>query len=229
MMRFAPESCRYPVTLHRCGGRLLAVACLWWLLTGAITSWAAERRAGMPIEVGDRPVLGVATAALLVVEISNFKCSQCRSFHEKVFPTLRKDYIDTGKIQWVVVNASDDESEQYGKIFALARCAHRQGKYWDLLDGLFSVAHRAPSVLEELVAKSPLIDRAALEICLRDRSVRSAVTNDFADAARLKIRGTPTFVVSKAGADGQRTEVTIAGAQSLDYFRRAFDALLSKP
>jgi protein-disulfide isomerase len=142
---------------------------------------------------------------------------------------LRKDYIETGKVQWVVVNASDDESEQYGKIFALARCAHRQGKYWDLLDGLFSVAHRAPSVLEELVAKSPLINRAELEICLRDRSVRTAVTKDFVDAARLKIRGTPTFVVSKWSAGGQRTEVTIAGAQSLEYFRRALDDLLKKP
>jgi protein-disulfide isomerase len=229
MMRFAPVTCAISATWHRYGGWLLTAACLWCLVAGATTSAAAERRAGGAIEIGDRPVLGAPTAAIQVVEISNFKCSQCRSFHEKVFPTLRKDYIEAGKIQWVVVNASDDESEQYGKIFSLARCAQRQGKYWDLLDGLFAVAHRAPSVLEELVAKSPLIDRAALEICLKDRSVRSAVANDFADAARLKIRGTPTFVISKTGADGQRTEVTIAGAQSLDYFRRAFDALLSKP
>jgi predicted DsbA family dithiol-disulfide isomerase len=52
---------------------------------------------------------------------------------------------------------------------------------------------------------------------------------DFVDAARLKIRGTPTFVVSKWSAGGQRTEVTIAGAQSLEYFRRALDDLLKKP
>ncbi len=199
------------------------------LVHGTATSRAADGRAGVPVEFNDRPVLGANNATVSVVEISNFKCTQCRNFHENVFPALRKDYIETGKVQWVVVNASDDESEQYGKIFALARCAHRQGKYWDLLDGLFSVAHRAPSVLEELVAKSPLINRAELEICLRDRSVRMAVTKDFVDAARLKIRGTPTFVVSKWSAGGQRTEVTIAGAQSLEYFRRALDDLLKKP
>jgi protein-disulfide isomerase len=174
-------------------------------------------------------VLGVNTAPVLVVEISNFKCTQCRKFHENVFPTLRKDYIDTGKIQWVVVNASDDEPEQYGKIFSIARCAQRQGKYWELLDGLFSVAHRAPSVLEALVAKSPLLDRSELEICLQDRGVRSAVAKDFELAARLKIRGTPTFVISKWSADGKRTESTIAGAQPLAYFQRAFDDLLKKP
>ena len=91
------------------------------------------------------------------------------------------------------------------------------------------MAHRTPSVLEALVAKSPLLDAGELEICLKDRSVRTAVANDFEQAARLKIRGTPTFVISKRNTSGQWTEVTIAGAQPLDYFRRAFDDLLKKP
>jgi protein-disulfide isomerase len=206
-----------------------AVIMLLLLGDGTAASWAAEMRVGLPVELRDRPVLGANTAAIVVVEISNFKCTQCRTFHEQVFPALRKDYIETGKIQWVVINASDDESEQYGRIFSIARCAHRQGKYWELLDGLFSVAHRAPSVLEALVAKSPLLDRGELEICLADRTVRAAVASDFTHAARLKIRGTPTFVISKWSTTGQRTEVTIAGAQSLEYFRRAFDDLLKKP
>lgn len=209
--------------------RFFAAAALLGLGHGAALSWAAETRVGLPVELTGRPVLGVNTAPVLVVEISNFKCAQCRKFHENVFPTLRKDYIETGKIQWVVVNASDDESEQYGKIFSIARCAQRQGKYWELLDGLFSVAHRAPSVLEAWVAKSPLLDRGELEICLQDRGVRSAVAKDFELAARLKIRGTPTFVISKWSADGKRTESTIAGAQPLAYFQRAFDELLKKP
>jgi len=208
---------------------LSAAVLLFLLGHGAGMARAAETRVGTPVELTDRPVLGENTATVLVVEISNFKCTQCRNFHERVFPELRKDYVETGKIQWVVINASDDESEQYGKIFSIARCAHRQGKYWELLDGLFSVAHRAPSVLEALVAKSPLLDRSELEMCLADRTVRAAVVSDFAQAARLKIRGTPTFVISKWSANGQRTEALIAGAQSLEYFRRAFDDLLKKP
>jgi predicted DsbA family dithiol-disulfide isomerase len=55
------------------------------------------------------------------------------------------------------------------------------------------------------------------------------VAKDFELAARLKIRGTPTFVISKWSADGKRTEATIAGAQPLAYFQRAFDDLLKKP
>ncbi len=206
-----------------------AALVLLLLVQGTAMLRATDGRVGVPVELTDRPSLGSNTATILVVEISSFKCVQCRNFHEKVFPTLRKDYIETGKVQWVAINASDDESEQYGNIFAIARCVHRQGKYWEMLDGLFSVSHRAPSVLEAMVAKSPLLDPGKLEICLQDRTVRTAVAGDFAHAARLKIRGTPTFVVSKWSATGQRTEVTIAGAQSLEYFRRAFDDLLKKP
>ena len=218
MRRFIPKALAFS-----------AATMLLVLFHGTAAPWAAEMRVGMPIELTDRPVLGANTAPILVVEISNFKCTQCRKFHEQVFPALRKDYIETGRIQWVVINASDDESEQYGNIFSIARCAHRQGKYWDLLEGLYSVAHRAPSVLEALVAKSPLLDRGELEICLTDRTVRAAVVSDFAQAARLKIRGTPSFVVSKWSANGEKTEALIAGAQSLEYFRRAFDDLLKKP
>ena len=214
---------------------------------------ATAARSGVDVELSGRPVLGLTTASIVVVEISSFKCAHCRTFHEQVFPLLRKNYIETGKIQWVVVNASDDESEQHGKIFALARCVHRQGKYWagdplrtrakialarcvhrqgkywEMLDGLFSVAHRAPSALEALVAKSPLLDRSELAVCLAERTVRAAVASDFAHAARLKIRGTPTFVISKWNAIGQRTEATIAGAQTLVQFQRVLDELLKMP
>ena len=227
---------------------LAGLARLWWrcailgvvslLASPAVRLAAAESpppslprarvdsRGELPIGLADRPVLGSDSARIVVVEVASFKCAHCRTFHEQVFPTLRERYIAPGKVQWVVLNASDDPSDQFGKIFAMARCASRQGKYWDMLDSLFQVAHRAPSFLEDLVAKSSRLDRDGLDLCLRDRSVRMAVAGDFAEYARLKIRGTPTFVIWKLGANGQRTETTIAGAQTLEYFQRVLDDLL---
>ncbi len=182
-----------------------------------------------PVELRDRPILGSATAGIVVVEVSSFKCTHCRAFHEKILPTLREQYIDPGKVQWVVLNASDDSADQFSKIFALARCAFRQGKYWEMLDSLFAVAHRAPSFLEDLIARSPHIDRTELDICLRDRTLRNTIAGDFADYARLKVRGTPTFLIRKLSRNGQQTETTIAGAQTLEYFQRVLDEMLKVP
>jgi protein-disulfide isomerase len=195
----------------------------------ALAVHAAEPVPRAPVDLRDRPVLGRDTAPIVVVEISSFKCAHCREFHQKVFPQLRAAYIDTGKVQWTMLNASDDPADQHSQIFTIARCAQRQGKYWELLDHLFAVANRPPSFLADLVAKSPLIDRADLEIGLRDRAVRNAVAADFADYARLKSRGTPTFRVTKIGAGGERTEITIAGLKSFEHFQEAFDQLLKSP
>ena len=182
-----------------------------------------------PLAKRERPVVGVEAAKILVIEIASFKCTHCRNFHEKIFPVLRTQYVDTGMVQWTVLNASDDPSDQFARIFGIARCALRQGKYWELLDSLFQVAHRPPSFLEDLVAKSPLIDRSELDICLRDRTIRTDVAADFAEYAELKVRGTPTFLIRKLGPNGERTEAIIAGAQTLEYFQRALDALVKSP
>ncbi len=189
----------------------------------------ADPRLGAPLAKRERAVLGADSAPVVVIEISSFKCTHCRAFHEKIFPQLRERYVTPGKVQWVVLNASDDPSDQYSQIFSIARCALRQGKYWELLDGLFQVAHRAPSSLTDLMAKSPLIDRGELEICLRDRAVRTEVGVDFAEYARLKLKGTPTFLIRKMSTDGTLAETTIAGAQTLEQFQRVLDEMLKAP
>ncbi len=186
-------------------------------------------RPGLPFELRDRPVLGSDAAGIVVVEVASFKCLHCRAFHENVFPALRERYINSGKIQWFVLNASDDPSDQFAKIFALARCVSRQGKYWEMLDSLFELAHRPPSFLEDMIVKSPKIDSGELDVCLRDRSTRTAVAGDFAQYLKLKLKGTPSFLVWKFSADGQRTETIISGAETLTYFQRVFDELLKTP
>jgi hypothetical protein len=190
---------------------------------------AAEFRQRLPLVLANRPSLGSAEAPIVVVEVSSFKCTHCRKFHETVFPRLIERYINPGHVQWVVLNASDDPSDQFSKIFDIARCAHQQGKYWAMLDDLFQVAHRAPSMLESLVAKSPHINRDELDMCLRERPTRNAVVADFSVYARLKLKGTPTFLIWKMGPNGQVVETSIAGAQTLDQFQRVFDELIKTP
>ena len=196
---------------------------------GVAAAKSPALRAGLPFELRDRPVLGSDAAGIVVVEVASFKCVHCRAFHNNVFPALRERYINSGKIQWFVLNASDDPSDQFAKIFALARCVSRQGKYWEMLDKLFEVAHRPPSFLEDLISKSPQIDPGDLDVCLRDRATRTAVGGDFAQYLKLKLKGTPSFLVWKFGADGQRTETIISGAETLAYFQRVFDELLKTP
>ncbi len=174
-------------------------------------------------------MLGSDRAPVVVIEVASFKCSHCRAFHEQVFPRLREKYIETGLVQWVILNAADDPSEEFTPVFPIARCALREGRYWDMLDVLFQAGGRSPSLQSDLVAKHRPMDRAELESCRRDRAVRLEVAADFAEYRTLQVRGTPTFLLRKLGSDGSRTTATIAGSQSLEHFQHVLEELLKAP
>lgn len=53
-----------------------------------------------------QPTLGYAKARVHVVVFEEPKCSHCRDFNNEIFPTLKKDYIDTHKIQYTVIPVS---------------------------------------------------------------------------------------------------------------------------
>jgi protein-disulfide isomerase len=187
---------------------------------------AFDPRLGGPLVRRERAVLGSPEARIVVLELSSFKCTHCRAFHETVFPKLREKYVGPGKVQWVVINASNNPEDQSSQIFLIARYALRQGKYWDIVDGLFQVGLRPPDVLADFVAKSPLIDRGDLETHLRDPSVHAAVAADFAEYVQLHIRGTPTFLVRRLDRNGVWTETRLEDFQPLDFFERVLDELL---
>ena len=188
-----------------------------------------DPRLGAPFTRRERAVLGAATAEVVVVEFSSFKCTHCRTFHDRIFPQLRKEYIDPGKVQWVVINASNDPADQFTQVFLVARGVLRQGKYWAMAENLFQGGLRPASDLADLVAKSSLLDRSELEATLRDPTLSAAVAADFAEYAQLKLRGTPTFLVRKLDRDGRWSGALIEDIQPLDYFQRVLDELLKTP
>jgi len=189
----------------------------------------ADPRLGPPFVSRTRAVLGAETARVVVIEFSSFKCTHCRAFHEEVFPRLREQYIDTGKVQWVTINASNEAADRSLPVFLIARGALQQGRYWEWVGSLYRVGRRPPDELTALLAHPPPSGGASLEASLRDPAVREAVAADFSEYAALGIRGTPTFLLRKLGPDGRWTRGILEDTQPLDYFQRVLDELLKGP
>lgn len=51
-----------------------------------------------------QPVLGDPNAPVTLIEFGDFKCPVCKRFEETVFPLLKKEYIDTGKVKMAFLN-----------------------------------------------------------------------------------------------------------------------------
>jgi protein-disulfide isomerase len=188
-----------------------------------------DPRLGKPFEVRDRPVFGSAKAPITFVEVISFKCAHCREYLERVYPTLKEQYVDTGKVRVVMINASDDPAEANSRIFAVGRCLNQQGKLWSQLNFMFKIASKPPSFYDDLLANNTAINGDDLAFCLQDRATRQLVIGDFAEYQHLEIHGTPTFFVSMMKASGERTKARIDGYEDLAFFQRVFDELLKQP
>ncbi|MDP4340090.1 thioredoxin domain-containing protein, partial [Escherichia coli] len=73
--------------------------------------------------------LGPADASVTVTEYASMTCPHCAAFTEKVFPKLKSEYIDTGKIRFVFREFPLDVKAAAGSM--LARCIAKDdsGKY----------------------------------------------------------------------------------------------------
>ena len=45
--------------------------------------------------------IGEKDAPLTIVEYASLGCSHCAKFHQEIYPALKKDYIDTGKVKLI--------------------------------------------------------------------------------------------------------------------------------
>lgn len=179
--------------------------------------------ASIPIRGGVS--LGSPTAPVIVVEFADYECPFCRRHAVETFPQLKREFVESGRIRYIV----RDNPLPFHKAALLAaiaaRCALAQGlaEYWNYHDALF--AHEGGlgrPVLVELGAKSGL-DLNQWSECLESEAPALAVAEDQEVAQGAGLTGTPAFVVGTAEGSEVRG-ITIRGAQPLHVFSRAIIA-----
>ncbi|MBO0345928.1 DsbA family protein [Roseibium limicola] len=86
-----------------------------------------------PGPLGDK-VLGSEDAPVTIVEYASMTCGHCANFHKNTYPELKKQYIDTGKVRFIMREFPLDQVAAAG--FMLARCSPEE-KYFDIIDVMF--------------------------------------------------------------------------------------------
>lgn len=144
--------------------------------------------------------LGDPDAPVLVVEYGDFACGACAQFALDTWPTIRSEFIDTGRVRWKMIpfELGFRNSEEGARA---AECAAGQGMFWEMHDALFehrdqwSDERNPKDALVELAATSGL-DASTFVDCYEDETFedRTEDANDAADDAG--VRGTPTFFIN---------------------------------
>lgn len=145
--------------------------------------------------------LGDADAPVTIVEYASFTCPHCATFHENSFKQLKTDYIDTGKVKFVMREVYFDRLGLWAGM--VARCDGGT-RYFGLLDMIFKSQRNwtngdPAEVADNLKKMGRLagIGNDALEACLQDNEMAKALTAEYQkNAQKDGIRSTPSFVIN---------------------------------
>ena len=88
------------------------------------------------IPLGDE-IMGDVNAPVTLLEYASMTCPHCKRFHEQIMPEIKKNFIDTGKVKYILRPFPFDGDRRGEAAFMLAKCAPNNS-YYPMLDALFA-------------------------------------------------------------------------------------------
>lgn len=177
---------------------LLAAASL---IAAPIAAWASEG----PV-TGDI-VLGDENAPVTVIEYSSFTCPHCARFHQNTWPEFKKNYVDTGKVKFILREVYFDRFGLWAS--EIARCGGAAGFY--PLAGQFLKAQSrwssAPQdqIQNELkkIGRLNGLSNDAMDKCIADQAFGEELFANYEKNARADdVQSTPTFIINGEKVSG---------------------------
>jgi protein-disulfide isomerase len=195
----------FTAALSLTGFGLLAGLSPLGLIGQAMAQTAAD--VAKPVSLPDM-ALGPANAAVTITEYASMTCPHCAAFTEKVFPKIKSEYVDTGKIRFVFREFPLDIKAAAGSM--LARCIAKDdaSKYFAVIDMLFRQQNEwvLKNTTETLIriGKQAGLSQQQVEDCLKDQALLDKIAADQKYANEvLKVNSTPTFFINGEMVKGE--------------------------
>ncbi len=168
--------------------------------------------------LGDE-ALGPDNAPVTIIEYASMTCPHCARFAVETFPQLKKKYIDTGKVRFILREFPFDAVA--AGAFMLVRCAGK-GQFYTVVDHLFRTQKTwaVDHPLEPLLATAKQVGftEESFNDCIDNQKILDGIQWVRRHAAEeLNVKVTPTFFIN-----GQMTE----GAMSFEELEKRIDPLL---
>ncbi|MBI2540932.1 MAG: DsbA family protein, partial [Deltaproteobacteria bacterium] len=176
------------------------------------------------------PFKGSKNAKLTLIEFSDYQCPFCARHLFQTAPQIEKDYIQTGKVRYVLKDfpiASIHPQAFKGP--EAAHCAGEQGKYWEMHGRLFANQKAmSPKDLSDH-AQALALDMPKFQQCLDSGKHAAKIRKNLADGQKAGVQGTPSFFLALPEPnDGMVKAVRmIRGAQPYAAFKEAIENLLT--
>ena len=190
----------------------------------------APRFEPQDISYAGAPVMGKADAPVTLIEYSDYQCPFCKRHYLNTMPSLKENYIDTGKVKFIMREFPLTSIHPRATAASMAAlCAKDQGKYWEMHNILFDNQKALSD--DDIKSYGETIGLAVdtFAACMDSAKYQAQVDSDLKEGQGMGIRGTPSFAVgltSPTDSDTVKVTKVIRGAQGHDAFAKEIEALL---
>ena len=118
--------------------------------------------------------VGIATSSPELLLFFNPVCGPSRGFFQGIFPKLKEEYADTGKLHIRIVPLGLDGSKCEARFIHSLFCANEQGKFLDYLTPIMESPQAAdPCQFDEFIVRGKL-DKTHFYACQKAKKYMSA-------------------------------------------------------
>ena len=207
--------------------RRIAFAALLAFASPAVPATALAQSAmaaavAKPVSLPDIAV-GSENAPITITEYSSMTCPHCAAFGQNVFPMLRSNYVESGKVRFVFREFPLDIKAAAASI--LARCIGQgdSEKYLGAVEMLFKLQDQLMAQTKATllyVGRQHGMSEQDVKTCEEDQAQFDKLTADQQYAVQeLKVAATPTFFING---------VRFQGAMSYEELEDRIKPLLKK-
>ena len=149
--------------------------------------------------------IGRADAPVTMIEYSSLTCPHCASFHKDALPSIKRDFVDTGKVRIVFWDFPLGNLAMAAAM--VARCSG-QKNYIPMIDAFFQSQEtwaRSNTPFDAIAGIARLSGMGVddLENCLDNQDLLNALQAKAQEASQvLGVESTPTFFIEGVKVPG---------------------------
>ena len=153
-------------------------------------------------------VLGSDQAIVKIKVFSSLPCPPCANFHITIVPEIKREYIDTGKVQLIFIDFPLDQAGfnaskllhclDKKKQIAFLDIIYETQTKWTNASNINDINKNLKKIVKNLGISSIQFDK-----CLIDEDISDKILNGRIDANRkYSINSTPTIVINEKKLEG---------------------------
>lgn len=184
-----------------------------------VPSLPTVTKAQLLSDFSDDLVIGQADAPVTIIEYASLTCGHCANFHNEIYPQLKENYIDTGKVRFVFRHFPLNLPAVKGAVLIECLPRDKQEKFLKVLFKTYDKWGFSQDFNVQLknIARVGGVSVDTFDACMENKALEDEVlAGRLAGSNVLKVESTPTIFLN-----GEKVQ-----DRSYEALSKAIDAAL---